>query len=164
MQREAGLPVAPDGLRVVGGDEHPAQAAPRRASAPASSSARPSPRPCSAGHARRTTRAARSSRGGTTTRSRAGRPPSSATQQPPRVVLSRCWVRRTQVALRSGGRSCGSGEPEPCDNEKHSAKSVLRVRSQYRRRTDRGRCALPVFGLLLSPMIASAAMSSAPSQ
>ncbi len=36
--------------------------------------------------------------------------PSSATQQPPGSVLSRCCVRRTHVALRSGGRSCGSGQ------------------------------------------------------
>jgi Cu+-exporting ATPase len=49
--------------------------------------------------------------------------------------------------------------PEPRHDEQHPPEPVLRVRLQRARRADRAGVLYPLFGLLLSPMIAAAAMS-----
>ena len=73
------------------------------------------------------------------------------------------------VAIESAGRDAGEGRPRrdragaaagARDDAQHPAEPVLRARLQRRRRAGGGRaCSIPFLGLLVSPMLAAAAMS-----
>jgi Cu+-exporting ATPase len=74
----------------------------------------------------------------------------------------------TDVAMESAGshacqrrlaRHRPGASPQSRDDGEHQAEPVLRVRVQLDWRADCGRCLYPFFGMLLSPMIAAAAMS-----
>ena len=74
----------------------------------------------------------------------------------------------TDVAMESAGVTLVKGDLRgivrarrlsAAHRAEHPPEPLLRVRLQRARRPDRGRRPLPWFGLLLSPMIASAAMS-----
>ena len=74
----------------------------------------------------------------------------------------------TDVAMESAGVTLVKGDlrgivarttPEPRHHAQHPPESVLRLRLQRAGRADRGGVLYPFFGLLLSPMIAAAAMS-----